>query len=271
MGQAGGASSAGATVGGRPALLELPFPNAAERHLRISVGACRLGIKPGAGSAWLTGTYDDPTGSLPCRISQDGGVAQLAQEPRFSGLRGWGRGVPTFDLALGAAQPYALTIETGASETDIELGGLPLTRLSLRLGAGKGVLRFSAPNPQAMSLLDLDAGAGSLELGQLANANFSAMALDGGAAAFTCDFSGAVQRDASVRLATGLAAVELRVPAATAARIMPESTLGQVEAGDGFVPREGGYWTAAAVAGGRPILMIQANVALGSLRLRLAA
>ncbi len=269
-GEGAAAPGAGTSASGQQTAIEVPFPDAADRHLRLSVGACRLTMRPRGGVAWLTGTYDDPTGSLPCRITQDGGLARLAQEPRFAGLSGWGRGVPTFDLALGRAQPYALTIETGASETDLDLGGLPLTRLTLKLGAGKYVPRFREPNPQQMSLLDVDAGAGGLDLAGLANANFAAMTLDGGAAAFTCDFGGQVQRDASVHLTTGLAAVELRLPAATAARIIPESRLGQVEADNGFTPREGGYWTAAALAGGTPVLTIHANVALGSLRLRRA-
>jgi hypothetical protein len=32
--------------------------------------------------------------------------------------------------------------------------------------------------------------------------------------------------------------------------------------------REGGYWTAAAVAGEAPLLTIEATIALGSLKLR---
>jgi hypothetical protein len=118
-----------------------------------------------------------------------------------------------------------------------------------------------------MSALDLDAGAGSMEIYGLANANFADMTLDGGAAAFTCDFGGTLQRDAYARISTGLSAVHMSVPGATAARILSEATLGQLEASGGFTTREGGYWTEAALAGGTPVLTIHANVALGSLRL----
>jgi hypothetical protein len=248
--------------------IQVPYPDATERHLRIGVGACRLRLKPGSGGAWVTGTYDDPTGSLPCRVIQEGGSARITQEPRFAGLRGWGRGVPTFDLALGTAQPYALTVETGASETTFDLGGLPLTRLAVKVGAGTNVLRFMEPNPQSMSVLDIDAGAGSMELRGLANANFGDMTLDGGAASFTCDFGGTLRRPASVRLSTGMASVEIAIPAATAARIIPEFTLGHLDASDGFTTRDGGYWTLAALEGTEPALTIRANVALGSLRLQ---
>lgn len=248
--------------------IAIPFPEAAERQLRLRVGACRVRITRGGGSAWVTGTYDDPTGSVPCHINQEGGSATITQGLQVTGLLGLARGVPTFDLALGTAQPYTLAIETGASDTDFEFGGLPLTRLAIKLGAGKSAMRFSEPNPQLMGVLDLDAGAGNMELRGLANANFGDMTLDGGAAAFVFDFSGTLRRDASAYLNTGVSSLTIQVPATTAARIAVESTLGHLETSDGFTTREGGYWTAAAVAGGGPVLTMRVNVALGSLRLQ---
>jgi hypothetical protein len=254
-------------MNGTRTAITIPFPDVGERHLRITVGACRLTITRDGGPAWVTGTYDDPTRSMPCRITQEGGMVWITQNPQLAQLLGLSQGVPTFDLALGTAQPYMLTVETGASDTALELGGLPLTRLIVKLGAGKNVLRFSEPNPQAMSVFDLDAGAGSTEIYGLANANFADMRLDGGAAAFTCDFGGTLQRDAYARISTGLSTVDLRVPRTTAARIISEAVLGHLEASSGFSTREGGYWTDAALAGGTPVLTIHANVALGSLRL----
>jgi hypothetical protein len=254
-------------MNGTRTAITIPFADVGERHLRITVGACRLTIARHGGPAWVTGTYDDPTRSMPCRITQEGGVVWITQNPQLTQLLGLSPGVPTFDLALGTAQPYTLTIETGASDTAVELGGLPLTCLIVKLGAGKNVLRFSKPNPQAMSVFDLDVRAGSMEIYSLANANFADMRLNGGAAAFTCDFGGTLQRDAYARISTGLSAVDLRVPRATAARIISEAVLGQLEASNGFTTREGGYWTDAALAGGTPVLTIHAHVALGSLRL----
>jgi len=248
--------------------IDIPYPDAAERHLRIRVGACRLKIARGEAGDWVVGTYDDPTGGIACHVAQEGGMARITQVPRLASPQHWGRGVPSFDLALGTALPYTLTIETGASDSDFELGGLPLTRLALKLGAGRNVTRFSEPNPQPMGVLDLDAGAGSLELLALANANFSDLTLDGGAAIFTLDFGGALRRNASAHVNTGMSAVEIRVPATTAARIVVEQVLGQIDAGDGLSTREGGYSTAPAGGGDAPVLLIHANVALGTLKLR---
>ena len=248
--------------------INVTYPDAILRHLRITVGACRLKIAPGDGAAWVTGTYEDPTGGMTCRITQDGGSVKITQEPHLAEMHGRPSGPPVFDLTLGTAQPYLLTVETGASDNDFELGGLPITRLAVKLGAGKNVMRFSAPNPQPMSLLDLDAGAGSMEIGGLANANFAELTVDGGAASFLCDFGGTLQRDAYARISTGLSSVEIVVPGSTAVRFVSESFLGHLDVSEGFSKQGGEYWTRAAVSGITPVLTIHASVALGSVRLQ---
>lgn len=249
--------------------ISIPYAEVEEPQLQIRVGACKLSLRPGA-TSWVAGTYTDPTGSIPCRIVQEAGMARVTQEPRLGALATWTRGTPAFDLALGGARPYALTVETGASETEIELGGLPLTRLSLRLGAGKHTVRFLEPNPRGMALLNVDAGAGAIELRGLANANFTEMTLDGGAAAFVCDFGGQLQRQAMARISTGVSTVEIRVPRSTAAHILPDVTLGHLQTSDGFTTREGGYWTPAALEPASPVLTIRISAALGMLQLQLS-
>jgi hypothetical protein len=250
--------------------IQIPYPEAVERQLVIRVGACRLRITRGGRDFWVNGTYDDPTGTMQCRTIVDGGLARITQEPRLPALKRLSRGVPTFDLALGTAQSCALTIETGASDTTFEVGGVPLTALAIKLGAGKAVIRFLEPNPEPMSKLEINAGAGSLEIRMLANANFADLTLAGGAASFICDFGGTLKRDAAAHLSTGMSTMDLLVPGATAARIITDSTLGHVDVADGFVTREGGYWTAAAAEGVTPVLSIRAAVALGMLNLRSA-
>jgi hypothetical protein len=162
----------------------------------------------------------------------------------------------------------ALAIETGASEFDLDLGGIPLSRLMVRQGAGKFELGFSAPNPEPMQVLEISSGAAGIELDNLANANFSEMRLSGGAAGYELDFGGTLSRDAQVSVETGMSGVEVRVPASTAARVVSETTLGSVDVGDGFTKREGAFFTEGALGGGTPLLTIRAGVRLGSLRLR---
>lgn len=65
--------------------IHVPFPEAggevqAELLLRISVGACRLTVKPTAGENWVEGSYADPFGLLPLRIIQNETTTKLTQE-----------------------------------------------------------------------------------------------------------------------------------------------------------------------------------------------
>lgn len=251
--------------------IHIPYPASQDKQLSITVGACRLNVRPGGGDAWVTGTYADPTESMPVRIAQEETRARITQE--YSWPVHWGRvhTPPVFDLALGTAQPFAMSLETGAGEAHLDLGGVPLTRLIARLGAGKFDLDFSAPNPQPMSLLDLAAGAAGMDAHNLANANCAEIVLAGGAAAYTFDFGGTLQRDTHARISTGLSSVSIAIPSTTAASITSESFLGSMEVGDGFTKQGGAFLTPAALKGQTPLLRIATSVALGSVRLRLVS
>jgi hypothetical protein len=248
--------------------INVAYPEASSLHLKVAVGACRLKLSPGAGEAWVTGTYKAPAGALPAKIEQEDGMVRISQEYRVSRLSGLFSKPPSFDLALGKATPYEMSLEVGATESIFDLGGLPITRLSIKQGAGKADFDFSALNPQPMSLLDIDAGAVSLEMKNLANANFAEMRVDGGAASYKFDFSGKLERDAHARITAGMSAVEISVPASTPARIASESVIAGLNIGDGFTKKEGAFWTEAALAGDGPVLTIRVSVSLGSLAIR---
>ncbi|HEU0026415.1 MAG TPA: hypothetical protein VFQ25_04805 [Ktedonobacterales bacterium] len=253
--------------------INVAYPDAPDLRIHITEGACQLKLTPGAGDAWITGAHKDPTGVRPPRVIQEGGDVRITEDQHPSGFWGalWsGRGFapPIYELALGNARPYRLTIEIGASENTLDLGGLPISHLALKHGAGKTVIDFSAPNPQPMSLLEISAGAGSTELRNLANANCAEIIIEGGVAEYKLDFGGTLQRDAHVRVSTGLSSVTVTIPAATAARITADMPLGHIEPAEGFTHRDGAFWTPAAVEGAQPTLTISASVALGSLTLR---
>jgi hypothetical protein len=251
-----------------PTQINVAFPEASDKHLKLSVGACRLKMKPGDGAQWVTGTYNDAGNNLPSKIEQQGGTVRITQDYRSFLPFGWLGNVPRFDLALGKAQPYLLTIEIGASENSFDLGGVPITRLAIKQGAGKANFDFSMPNPQPMSLLKVEAGAVGLEMKNLANANFAEMSVDGGAAGYKFDFGGTLQRDAHVKITAGMTGVDVTGPATTAAKIMCETVLGGLNIGDGFTKKDGAFWTEAALKGQTPVLTIEANISLGGLTIK---
>ena len=249
-------------------LIEYPAEEG-DVQLRIAMGPGRLKISPMAEGehGWVTGSYRDPSRSIPLRIQTEGTRTRISQHvdsvriPRP-------RGMPVLDLRLGAGRSYTLTIDGGANEIDADFGGLPLTKLDWRFGAGQATFRFSAPNPGRMDRLSLSTGAAEVTARDLANAGAAEISVDGGAAAIHLDFDGTLARDCRARVNAGAASIDISVPASGAARIATHTVLAGVDIGDGFQTKEGAFWTPPAIAGQTPLLSIDATVALAGLRIR---
>jgi hypothetical protein len=109
----------------------------------------------------------------------------------------------TWDLNLGSS-PIDLTIKAGAYVGDFELGNLALSNLHIADGASEVEMNFEQPNRIEMQSLRYETGASNITLRNLANANFSTMIFESGAGNYTLDFSGQLQRDATVFIETGL-------------------------------------------------------------------
>ncbi|MHB8792825.1 MAG: hypothetical protein ACYC6O_05750 [Thermoleophilia bacterium] len=259
--------------------IKVPHPDADKLQLKISVGGCRLKVSAGdsadssaeGSDVWVSGTYEDPTGGLESKVVEEGGGSvRITQSGKISRLKNPFAGAPRMELKLSKARPFSLIVETGASEAALDLGGLPLTHLKIKQGAGSCEFDFSEPNPEEIDEIDIDSGASTLIMRNLANANFSSMTMDGGAATYDFDFGGTLERDGEVRLSAGLATVTISVPAMTSAKITPGSVLGSLNIGDNLTRKEGGFWTEAALTGLKPVLYIVPSVALGTLSLKVA-
>ncbi|GAB4564945.1 MAG: hypothetical protein Kow0047_15060 [Anaerolineae bacterium] len=248
--------------------IDIPYPEAADLHLKLTVGACKLSLEPGEEASWIQGTYSDPTGTLPLRVQQEGGQVKISQSPSLGELLRLPTSVPRLELRLGTGRAYSLSLETGASDSELDLGGLPLRRLEIKQGAGKMEVDFSRPNPEPMSLLRLTSGAAGLEIDHLANANFAEMTVEGGAAAYRFDFDGRLQRAGHARITASAASVEIHVPSDVAARIIAELTVSTLDLGDGFTKKEGAFWTPRALKDAEPALLIEVALSVGVLRLR---
>jgi hypothetical protein len=222
--------------------LIVAYPTAEDLRLRIALGACRFEAKSSDSEAWVTGACHDPTDQRSPRVVEEEGSLTITEtEPSFEQIPAVFGGVPRYELELGKEHPFALTIETRASEFDLDLGGVPLRSMTVRQGAGRFAVNFSAPNPEPIGLLEVSSGAAAIELENLANANFSEMRLSGGAAGYELDFGGTLSRGAEVEVETGLSGVDISVPATTPAKIVAETILGSVDVGDGFTKEEGAF------------------------------
>jgi hypothetical protein len=186
---------------------------AGEEELVVSVeyGAGRLQVRPGdAGLLYRANLRYDAAGLRP-DVRYDPGRLRVrleGQTRRFRGLRDGGR----LDLALGPDTPMELDLQFGAVEADIELGGLPVRRLRLATGASDSKVRFSSPNPERCRRIDVDAGAASLQVRGLGNANAERFKFSGGVGDITLDFTGAWERNMTAEVSMGLGSLTLRIP-----------------------------------------------------------
>jgi hypothetical protein len=251
----------------QPLEVHVDWPDAPETTLRLSAGACRLRLRPGTPQALVDGSYDDPTGTLPLSVTTEHGEVRISQHTRLSEVRRIKAAVPTLDLALGTGRAFALSLATGASDVQLELGSLSLRRLSVRMGAGSADIAFSSPCVGELTRLECEAGAASIALRGLGFASPERLVVVGGAASYDLSFDGPLRHDVSARVTTAGASVTVRVPAATAARIGVVSVLAGLTVRDGFQTWEDSYWTQAGVDGAHPLLSLDTSVTLGSLEL----
>lgn len=245
--------------------IRAPFLDTADPTLRLQLGACRLRVACGGTDAWMDGSYHDPGGDDPIRLHVEGGRVTLSQARPVDRAVGLLQGVPTCELALGTQRAFRLEVDTGGSDVDLDLGGIPLLGLTVRAGAGKVDVTVDAPNPVDADEVALYIGAGGLDARGLGNLAAERLRVDSGAAGVVLDLTGELRRHLDVRASSGMSSVRIVVPRDRPVRIAATTTLGGREIGDGFVTRDGAVFTAVD---GDPIIDLTATVALGSLLLR---
>jgi hypothetical protein len=165
-----------------------------------------------------------------------------------------------WDLKLGDT-PLDLTVQAGAYDGTLALGGLALNSLTVRDGASNVELSFDEPNQTEMSILRYETGASDVKLTGLANANFSTLTFSGGAGNYTLDFSGELQRDAVVTVRSGLGNMTLVIPEAVDAVVTVEGTAVNISHGSSWQQNGQKY----SQNGSGPTLTILVKMAAGNL------
>lgn len=117
-----------------------------------------------------------------------------------------------WDIQLSTRYPMTIDMEIGACEADFDLGGIPIKELSLEVGAASGVIEFSKENPERMEELSIDAGASSIEMYNIGNANFDQFSFDGGAGSFELDFRGTYKGESIIEISVGLGSADIILP-----------------------------------------------------------
>ncbi len=213
--------------------IKVEYPDADEINLKLRFVAGKLDLNPGA-ALLVDGTATYNYDELKPEINTDGsdvevrvGDGDVNIFPNLNNIKN------EWDLELGD-QPMNLSLESGAYEGEFELGGLALTRLDIKDGASNVEISFSKLNPVEMSTFTYNTGASDVKITGLANANFSLFDFSSGAGDYTLDFSGEMQRDASVKIETGLSNFIIIVPEGVNAVVTVQGGLSNVNAGSSW-------------------------------------
>jgi hypothetical protein len=163
-----------------------------------------------------------------------------------------------------ANTPLSLNIKAGAYNGVFELGGLSLENLSIEEGGSDVTCTFSEPNQSEMALFKYSTGASKANLKGLANANFTQMSFSSGAGDYTLSFDGDLQRDANVKIDTGLGTMTIVVPEGVSARVTLEGGLSTANIDGGWV-QDGKVYT---LSGSGPTLTVNLSMGAGTLNLK---
>jgi hypothetical protein len=213
--------------------ITVAIPDADEVSLRLSFGAGDLKLAPGAKNLVEgTATYNYSEFEPVVKVDE-GDVHIRVGDKEFNGRPAFKNLKNEWDFKLGDT-PMDLTIESGAYSGIFEFGGLSLNTLTIKDGAANVELAFSEPNLVEMSTFRYETGASDVKMTGLANANFSLFDFSSGAGDYTLDFSGDLQRDATIKLSSGFSNIIISIPEDVDAVVTVDSGASNVSAGSGW-------------------------------------
>ncbi len=206
-------------------------PKTDDVSLRLAFGAGDMNLAPGA-SQLVEGTATYNYAAFKPEVNIDEGNVQI-QMGEIKSIPSFDKLKNEWDLKLGDT-PMDLTIESGAYSGVFEFGGLSLNTLTIKDGAANVELAFSDPNLVEMSTFRYETGASDVKMTGLANANFSIFDFSSGAGDYTLDFSGDLQRDATIKLSSGFSNIIISIPEDVDAVVTVDSGASNVSAGSGW-------------------------------------
>lgn len=209
--------------------INVPLPADTTRPMNLSLafGAGTMKVHAG-GEELVSGTAKYNIADFKPAVSVNGSTIRIEQGNwHLTGIPDLSNIKNEWDLSLGN-QPLNLSIEAGAYHADYQMGGLALTNLTVKDGASDVKMNFDSPNLSEMSLLNYETGASNVSLTGLGNANFASLVFHSGAGNFTLDFTGALKRDGSVNIETGVSNTTLVIPSGIPVQLTVDGGLSNV-------------------------------------------
>lgn len=239
-------------------------PDAPVADLTLVFGAGELKLEPGVEEALVSGTATFNVEDFEPKIAVDDEKVRIETgDLEIKGIPNFGGDIKNeWELELGE-MPMNLTINAGAYQGDLELGGLSLKSLEIGDGAADVRVEFSEPNKVEMETLRYTTGASNVKLSGLANANFTSLIFRSGAGDYTLDFSGELQQDAVAVIESGISQVVIVVSEDTNARVIFKGGLTSVSASNEWSKSGDTYM----LEGDGPTLTINVDMGAGNLQL----
>ena len=237
---------------------------AGEKALQVSVeyGAGHLNISPGPENSLYRATLRyDANVFKPLNEYEDGELKIGITGGKLSG-RNMKSG--RLDLVIGTAVPLDLSVQFGAAEADLELGGLRLEKASIQTGASDTYVRVSKPNPISCSSARFEVGAARFQSEGLGNLNCEDLTISGGVGDVTLDLTGTWRSDSHVDINMGLGSLTLRLPRGLGVAVRKSGVLASFDS-QGLTKRGEVYYSEGFERAGRK-LNITLDAALGSIK-----
>jgi hypothetical protein len=132
-------------------------------------------------------------------------------------------------VALSPAVDLALDLTLGAVNADVDLGGLRVSRLQVKAGASRTVLRFSRPNPVRCDHAAISAGAAEISVTGLGNSRCDQIEFEGGVGRVLLDFTGTWASNSRVQVKMAMGELTLRLPRKIGLRLTMDKFLSSFE------------------------------------------
>ncbi len=214
---------------------------------RLDYAAGKLELRPAAGAELYRANvrYDADRVEPIARFDSVSRVLALGVHLRNAHFANMGdeNDAGSMHAELSGRVPIDLTLELGAVEADLELGGLRVTDLSIRGGVADVTARFSQPNREQLRTMTLEVGAAQVKMLDLANSGVSRINAEVGAGALTLDLGGTLARDVDVTATLAMGGLTLNVSPDDGIFIDERALLGGFTK-DGFVKKGDGWYSA---------------------------
>jgi len=165
-----------------------------------------------------------------------------------------------WNLRLGSV-PLELGITTGASESDLDLSGLSILKLSISDGASSTRVRFDTANPLIMDTLNYKTGASQVELTGLANSNAQVINFEGGVGSYTLDFTGFYGHDMTVNIKADVSQVKLIFPVESYVKVVNNGALSDINVNGTWMVNNNIY----TYGEHHPLITVNVDMGVGSL------